>query len=105
LRDNVKKTCCRALTNAKLYILKREHLLEILDRYPKIKYYAKRWTQWELVRKYIYTYANLYYRATKRGAKMDPPVISLRPNLDDGDFDDIDVAVLGFSCFILFRFY
>jgi hypothetical protein len=95
LRDQLKVCSCRALTNSKLYILSRQSLLEILEKYPKIKYYAKRWTQWELVREYIYSYSKAYYTATIRGSKIDPPVISLRPNLEDGDFDDIDVAVLG----------
>jgi hypothetical protein len=39
-------------------------------------------------------YKELYYTAAKRGASMDPPLESLRPNLQEGEYDDIDVAVL-----------
>ena len=80
------------MTDVKLYVLNKSTLLGILANYPKISYYAKRWTQWELVREYIRTYSRLYYTAAQRGASMNPPLLSKRPF--DGELDDIDVAVL-----------
>lgn len=83
------------MTNSKIYLLKKDSLLEILEKHPKIKYYAKRWTQWQLLRDYVFTYTKLYYTAARRGAIMNPPLLPRRPHLDPMDFDDIDVAVLG----------
>ncbi len=94
LRDKVKSIECRALTDIKCNYLSRVHLIEILDRYPKVKYYAKRWTQWQLVREYIMAYTKLYFIAARRGALMNPPLYSRRPNMDEDEEDDIDIAVL-----------
>ena len=77
-----------------MHILPRKVLLDALEEFPKITYYIKRWTAWELLRQYILKYAELYFIAAKRGALMDPPLRSDRPNLLDEEFDDIDVAVL-----------
>lgn len=82
------------MTNSKLYVLPRINLLGILEKHPKIKYYAKRWTQWELVREYVFNYTKLYYTAARRGATMEPPLLTQRPNVQADDLDDIDVAVL-----------
>ncbi|KAI8995967.1 hypothetical protein BC832DRAFT_595794 [Gaertneriomyces semiglobifer] len=94
LRETIKQTEGRALTNATLHFLPRSVLKSALDKYPKIRYYAKRWTAWQLLRRYIYTYTHLYYTAAKRGARMRPPLTSMRPNIKEGEFDDIDIAVL-----------
>ncbi|KAI9103071.1 hypothetical protein DFS34DRAFT_351170 [Phlyctochytrium arcticum] len=94
LRENRKSSECRALTNVTIHVLPLHVLREALDKFPKIRYYAKRWTAWQLLRRYIHTYTRLYYTAAKRGAKMIPPLTSMRPNLRDGEYDDIDLAVL-----------
>ncbi|KAJ3275367.1 hypothetical protein HDV01_000659 [Terramyces sp. JEL0728] len=94
LRENIKACECRALTDIKCNFLPRAYLLEVLDRYPKIKYYCKRWTQWEVLRLYIRTYTELYYTAARRGAIMNPPLLSKRPDMMEDEEDDIDVAVL-----------
>ena len=94
LREKIKRTECRALSDAKVYILSKADLIRILEKKPKIKYYAKRWTAWQLVRQYILEYSRLYYMAVRRGALMNPPLLSNRPNLGDDDLDDIDIAVL-----------
>lgn len=82
------------MTNAKVFVLPLANLNQILEKHPKIRYYAKRWTQWELMREYILVYTELYYTAARRGSQMNPPLLSRRPNVPDGDFDDIDVAVI-----------
>lgn len=94
LREHLKQNECRALTNVTIHILPRDVLQSTLDKHPKIRYYAKRWTTWQVFRRYIHTYANLYYTAAKRGARMVPPLMSQRPNLREGEYDDIDLAVL-----------
>ncbi len=94
MRESIKKCECRALTETRLRFLPKKELLRILDKYPKIKYYAKRWVAWKLTQQYIFVYSQLYIKAAKRGALMDPPLLSNRPNLSEGDLDDIDVAVL-----------
>ena len=94
LSDNIKKCEARCLTNVDVHILPRKVLLDALEEYPKIKYYIKRWTAWQLLRDYILAYKDLYFMAAKRGALMDPPLESSRPNMQEGEFDDIDVAVL-----------
>eukprot|EP00842_Homolaphlyctis_polyrhiza_P001968 jgi/Hompol1/2772/HPOL_002308-RA len=65
-----------------------------MNKHYKIKYYAKRWVAWQLVRDYIKTYTKLYYTAAKRGSKLNPPLLSRRPNMVEGDLDDIDIAVM-----------
>ncbi|KAI9345573.1 hypothetical protein BDR26DRAFT_856285 [Obelidium mucronatum] len=94
LRETVKPTECRALTRVTVHILSKEHLLETLSKHPKIRYYAKRWTVWAVLRKYLKAYANLYYVASRRGAMVRPPLLSKRPHLKDGEYDDIDYAVM-----------
>lgn len=94
LRDEVKRCEARCLTNCDVHILPREYFLEILSDFPKVKYYIKRWIAWELLREYFRKYRDLYYVAAKRGAQMDPPLLSSRGKMDDEDFDDIDIAVL-----------
>jgi hypothetical protein len=94
LREDVKKCEARCLTNCDVHVLPREYFMQVMSEYPKVKYYIKRWTAWQLLRDYIFKYKELYYTAAKRGSLMDPPLVSARPNLDDEDFDDIDVAVL-----------
>ncbi|KAJ3319969.1 hypothetical protein HDV06_005787 [Boothiomyces sp. JEL0866] len=94
LREKVKSCECRALTDVKCNFLPRTYLLEVLGRYPKIKYYCLRWTQWEVLRLYIRTYTELYYTAARRGAVMNPPLLSKRPDMMEDEEDDIDVAVL-----------
>jgi hypothetical protein len=94
LRQNNKKIECRAIMDVKTNFLPRSALIEILDRNPKVKYYCMRWTAWEVLRIYIRTYSKLYYTAARRGALMSPPLLSRRPNMEEGEEDDIDVAVL-----------
>ncbi|KAJ3138812.1 hypothetical protein HK100_012208 [Physocladia obscura] len=94
LRENNKQTECRALTAVTVHILSKVHLLEILSKHPKIRYYAKRWTAWAVLRKYLRAYSNLYYVASRRGAMVQPPLLSKRPYLKDGEYDDIDYAVM-----------
>jgi hypothetical protein len=94
LRTNNKKVECRAITDVKSNYLPRLFLLDVLARYPKVKYYINRWTIWEVLREYIRTYARLYYTAARRGATMSPPLLSKRPNMEEDEEDDIDVAVL-----------
>ncbi|KAI8621026.1 hypothetical protein BC830DRAFT_1058684 [Chytriomyces sp. MP71] len=94
LREQNKSTECRALTPITVHILSRTHLLEVLTKHPKIRYYAKRWTAWAVLRKYLKAYAKLYYVASRRGAMVVPPLTSKRPYLKDGEFDDIDYAVI-----------
>ncbi|TPX69675.1 hypothetical protein SpCBS45565_g02243 [Spizellomyces sp. 'palustris'] len=94
LRENIKQSECRALTNVTIHVLPLAILKSTLERNPKIRYYAKRWIAWQLLRRYIYTYTSLYYTAAKRGARMIPPLMSMRPNMKEGEFDDIDLAVL-----------
>lgn len=93
LREKIPNRECRALTDVKCNYLSRANLLLILDQNPKHKYYCKRWTQWQLVREYIKTYTKLYFMAARRGALMNPPLYSRRPNMEEGDDDDIDIAV------------
>ncbi|KAI8925377.1 hypothetical protein BC831DRAFT_401278 [Entophlyctis helioformis] len=94
LRETIKKQECRALTDIQYYFLPRKEFLQVMDRYPKVRYYAKRWTQWQVLREYILTYTRLYYMAAQRGAKLSPPLLSRRPNMVEGELDDIDIAVL-----------
>ncbi|KAI8916565.1 hypothetical protein DFJ77DRAFT_483323 [Powellomyces hirtus] len=94
LREFVKRNECRALTNVTLHILPVTVLRTALLKFPKIMYYAKRWTAWQVLRRYIFTYSALYYTAAKRGACMVPPLTSARPTLKEGEYDDIDLAVL-----------
>ncbi|KAI8910776.1 hypothetical protein EDD86DRAFT_224940 [Gorgonomyces haynaldii] len=95
LRDTPKDNECRALTDCKLFVLKKGDILELMKEKPKIHYYAKRWTQWQLTRQYILEYTKLYFIAARRGAVANPPLISNRPNaISDEDYDDIDYAVM-----------
>lgn len=94
LRDEVKNCEARCLTSCDVHVLPRAYFLEILTDFPKVKYYIKRWIAWELLREYFRKYRDLYYVAAKRGALMDPPLLSSRGKMDDEDFDDIDIAVL-----------
>ncbi|KAJ1545623.1 hypothetical protein HK096_006166, partial [Nowakowskiella sp. JEL0078] len=94
LREKIKTSECRALTTVTIQLLRRDVLVSTLERYPKVKYYAKRWTAWQVLKRYIFTYSRLYYTAAKRGALLIPPMLSLRPHLRNGDVDSIDIAVL-----------
>ncbi|KAJ8331770.1 hypothetical protein QVD99_002017 [Batrachochytrium dendrobatidis] len=94
LRETIKKNECRALTDVQYFVIPRQDFIAIMDKFPKIKYYAKRWTAWQLVRDYIHTYTKLYFTAAKRGAKLSPPLLSRRPNMAEDELDDIDIAVL-----------
>ncbi|KAJ3157239.1 hypothetical protein HDU89_002651 [Geranomyces variabilis] len=94
LREFIKRTECRALTNVTVHVLPLTILRAALGKFPKITYYAKRWTAWQVLRRYLYTYSALYYTAAKRGARMVPPLTSARPGLKEGEYDDIDLAVL-----------
>ncbi|KAL2917803.1 hypothetical protein HK105_202676 [Polyrhizophydium stewartii] len=94
LRETIKKSECRALTDVQYFLLPRAEFIKMMARFPKVRYYAKRWTAWQLLREYIMTYTRLYFTAAKRGAKLSPPLLSRRPNLAEGDMDDIDFAVL-----------
>ncbi|KAJ3224291.1 hypothetical protein HDU81_008640 [Chytriomyces hyalinus] len=94
LRENNKQMECRALTPVTVHVLTRAHLLEVISKHPKIRYYAKRWTAWAVLRKYLLAYSKLYYVASRRGAMVVPPLLSRRPYLKDGEFDDIDYAVM-----------
>ena len=96
LRSITKDCECRALTDVSYHFLSKADLARILTNHPKAETYCKRWTIWQLVREYILSYTRLYYRAAKRGALMMPPLISRRPNLKPGEFDEIDLAVLDF---------
>ena len=93
-RSNPKPVECRALTDVNLQFLAATDLKTILKSYPKAEKYIRRWTCWQLTRDYILNYSRLYYRAIKRGALMIPPLLSKRPTLKEGEFDDIDIAVL-----------
>jgi hypothetical protein len=94
IRDNIKPTECRALIGVKATFLPRIKLLEILGQYIKVKYYCKRWVHWQLIRDYILNYKSLYYTAARRGATINPPIISKRPQMSEKDTDDIDLDVL-----------
>ncbi|KAJ3304038.1 hypothetical protein HDV03_003152 [Kappamyces sp. JEL0829] len=94
LREHIKVTECRALTDVKANFLPRKELLAIMEKHPKVRYYCKRWTAWQLLRDYILTYSRLYYTAARRGALMSPPLYSKRPNMEENEEDDLDVAVL-----------
>ena len=94
LREHNKINECRALTTTTVHLLSRKHILEVLDKHPKIKYFAKRWTAWAVLRRYIREYSRLYYVAARRGARMIPPLLSRRPMMKESEFDDIDYAVL-----------
>ncbi|ORY50894.1 voltage-gated potassium channel, partial [Rhizoclosmatium globosum] len=94
LREQNKSTECRALTQTTVHVLSRTHLIEVLSKHPKIRYYCKRWTAWAVLRKYLRAYSNLYYTASRRGAMVQPPLLSRRPHLKDGEYDDIDYAVM-----------
>ncbi|KAJ3008180.1 hypothetical protein HKX48_008722 [Thoreauomyces humboldtii] len=94
LRQFIKRSECRALTNVTVHCLPLEVLQTALAKFPKITYYAKRWTAWQVLRRYIYTYSTLYMTAAKRGARMVPPLSSARPTMMEGEYDDIDLAVL-----------
>ncbi|KAJ1556421.1 hypothetical protein HK405_008258 [Cladochytrium tenue] len=94
LREKVKSNECRALTTVTIHLLSRKNLMEILAKYPKIRYYAKRWTSWAVLRKYLKAYAKLYYMAARRGARLIPPLESRRPLLREGELDEIDLAVI-----------
>ncbi|KAJ3214044.1 hypothetical protein HDU67_002138 [Dinochytrium kinnereticum] len=94
LRDHNKSTECRALTTVTVHLLPRKSLLENLEKYPKILYYAKRWTAWAVMRRYILSYSKLYYMAARRGARFNPPLLTKRPFLQENEFDDIDLVVI-----------
>jgi CRP-like cAMP-binding protein len=94
LRTKNKVVECRAITDVKSIFLPRAYLIEVLDRYPKVKYYINRWTIWQVLREYIRAYSKLYYMAARRGATMSPPLLSKRPNMEEDEDDDIDIAVL-----------
>jgi len=94
LRQQIYQTEGRALTNVTIHVLPKHVLLAVLSKYPKIAYYVKRWTNWQVLRRYIYKYTKLYYTAAKRGLRYDPPLLSGRPNLGEGEYDEIDFAVM-----------
>ncbi|KAJ3113076.1 hypothetical protein HDU96_003819 [Phlyctochytrium bullatum] len=94
LREFIKPTECRALTTTTVHMLRRKNLIESLEKYPKIYYYAKRWTAWAALRSYILTYSHLYYTAARRGGKMNPPILTKRPFLQDSEYDDLDYIVV-----------
>ncbi|KAJ3099526.1 hypothetical protein HDU97_002969 [Phlyctochytrium planicorne] len=94
LRERNKPSECRALTTVTVHLLTRESLLANLEKYPKIFYYAKRWTAWAVLRRYILQYSRLYYMAARRGARFNPPLLTKRPFLQENEFDDIDLAVI-----------
>ncbi|KAJ3130719.1 hypothetical protein HK101_004967 [Irineochytrium annulatum] len=94
LRERNKATECRALTTVTIHLLSRGHLLACFEKYPKIHYYAKRWTAWAVLRRYMRTYAQLYYVAARRGLKVYPPLLSKRPHMREMETDDIDSAVM-----------
>jgi hypothetical protein len=94
LRTTNKVVECRAITDVKSAFLPRAFLISVLDRYPKVKYYVNRWTIWQVLREYIRTYSKLYYMAARRGSRLSPPLLSKRPNMEEDEDDDIDIAVL-----------
>lgn len=75
-------------------MLPREALESCLLKHRKLRYYARRWTCWELARRYIRTYTQLYFLASIRGSLMHPPMISMRGAMDESGFDEIDMAVM-----------
>lgn len=94
LREANKVVECKALTDVKVNVLPRAYLLAQLDKYPKVKYYCKRWTTWQVLRQYILSYSKLYYTAVRRGALMSPPLLSRRPEMEEDEDDDVDIAVI-----------
>ena len=94
MRENVKKTEARALTSIVTLFLPKPALAAALAKHPKIRYYVRRWTHWQLIQLYIITYKRLYFLAAKRGASLDPPLYSGRGNMNDDANDDIDLAVM-----------
>ncbi|KAJ3103572.1 hypothetical protein HDU97_009992 [Phlyctochytrium planicorne] len=94
LREHNKPSECRALTTVTVHLLTRAALLANLEKYPKILYYAKRWTSWAVLRRYILGYSKLYYMAARRGARFNPPLLTKRPFLQENEFDEIDLAVI-----------
>ena len=93
-RSEIKKSEARALTNVVAQLLPRKALLKALAKYPRVQYYARRWTAWQLVRLYIQQYTRLYYLAALRGAQLNPPMYSQRGAMEQTGFDDIDMAVM-----------
>ncbi|KAJ3380283.1 hypothetical protein HDU92_006071 [Lobulomyces angularis] len=94
LRFKIKKNEGRALTNVVAQYIPKDTLETMLGKHKKMRYYSRRWTAWEILRKYLIAYKRLYLLAAKRGSLMSPPMISKRGNMDDVDFDDIDLAVM-----------
>ncbi len=94
IKDTVKPSEARALTDVKVFCLPRDKFLPILARHRKVRYYCKRWVTWELVRRFIKTYARLYHVACLRGGALDPPIISRRGEMTDEQVDDVDLTVL-----------
>lgn len=94
MREFVKKNEARALTNVVTLFLPKTAISAALAKHPKIRYYVRRWTHWQLLQLYIMTYKRLYFLAAKRGATMQPPLYSGRGNMDDDTNDDIDLAVM-----------
>lgn len=94
LRQRNKRTDGRCLTNVVAQLLPKEALEESLLKKRKLRYYARRWTSWELSRRYIRAYTRLYYLACMRGSLMDPPMFSNRGSMGEHDFDEIDYAVM-----------
>jgi hypothetical protein len=94
LREENKKVECRALTDVKCSVIPKKFLDELLHKFHKVRYYCKRWVTWQVLRDYILTYSKLYYTAARRGALMSPPLLSRRPEMEEMEEDDIDVAVL-----------
>ena len=84
----------RAITNVILQFLPKESLENALSKHRKLRYYARRWTSWELSRRYVKTYSRLYVLATIRGALMTPKLESRRGNMEGTEYDEVDLAVI-----------
>lgn len=93
LRQKCKRVDGRCLTNVEAQFLPKEKLEACLLKHRKLRYYARRWTSWELVRRYIRQYTRLYYLASIRGSLMHPPMYGKRGLMAENEFDDIDYAV------------
>jgi len=94
LRAQPKKNEGRCLTNVVAQLLPKDALEACLLKHRKLRYYARRWTSWELARRYIRAYTRLYYLASIRGSLMQPPMLSKRGSMDENGYDDIDMAVM-----------
>jgi hypothetical protein len=93
LRVRQKKLTVRSLTFVTVYVLPLSFLKSTFEKYPAVRKYARRWTSWETFRLYLREYGKLYYEIAKMGPLQDPPLISQRPLMTDGEKDDIDLAI------------